>query len=174
MRKTCKKYSSNSGKREILVLANQIWSSDQGWGKDVECCCTSVKHHLRSNVDNLLPLCRHLSRCNEYVLVSGHLVSKCFLACGLEGGSFEDFDWPGGLYYSTGSCMLKGWTAEVLQHLQVTGFWLLTECQLRAYAIMICLLSSSSLSLLSVSTPPDHMLGQIRFILCMHMQLYPV
>ena len=60
------------------------------------------------------------------------------------------------------------------------GFWLMTECRLRAYAILICL-SSSSLSLSSlllllssVSTPPDHMLGQIRFILCMHMQLYPV
>ena len=34
--------------------------------------------------------------------------------------------------------------------------------------------ASSSSSLSSVSTPPDHMLGQIRFILCMHMQLYPV
>ena len=56
-------------------------------------------------------------------------------------------------------------------------FWLTTECRSRAYAILICLsssLSSSSLSLSSVSTPPDHMLGQIRFILCMHMQLYPV
>ena len=52
-------------------------------------------------------------------------------------------------------------------------FWLTTECRSRAYAILICL-SSSSLSLSSVSTPPDHMLGQIRFILCMHMQLYPV
>ena len=52
-------------------------------------------------------------------------------------------------------------------------FWLTTECRSRAYAIMICLSSSLS-SLLSVSTPPDHMLGQIRFILCMHMQLYPV
>ena len=50
-----------------------------------------------------------------------------------------------------------------------TGFWLTTECWSRAYAIMICLSSSSS-----VSTPPDHMLGQIRFILCMHMHLYPV
>ena len=55
--------------------------------------------------------------------------------------------------------------------LKVT-FWLMTECRSRAYAILICLLSSSSLS--SVSTPPDHMLGQIRFILCIHMQLYPV
>ena len=53
-----------------------------------------------------------------------------------------------------------------------TAFWLTTECRSRAYAILICL--SSSLSLSSVSTPPDHMLGQIRFILCMHMQLYPV
>ena len=56
-------------------------------------------------------------------------------------------------------------------------YWLMTECRSRAYAILICLSlssSSSSLSLSSVSTPPDHMLGQIRFILCMHMQLYPI
>ena len=57
--------------------------------------------------------------------------------------------------------------------LRSLGFWLMTECQSRAYAIMICLSLSLS-SLASVSTPPDHMLGQIKFILCMHMQLYPV
>ena len=56
----------------------------------------------------------------------------------------------------------------------IYGFWLMTECWSQAYAIMICL-SLSLLSLVSsVSTPPDHILGQIRFRLCMHMHLYPV
>ena len=69
---------------------------------------------------------------------------------------------------------------QCFSDLKVCAFWLTTECRSRAYAILICLSSSSSSSssllllLLSVSTPPDHMLGQIRFILCMHMQLYPV
>ena len=40
------------------------------------------------------------------------------------------------------------------------AFWLTTECQSQAYAIMICLLLSLLSLLLSVSTPPDHMLGQ--------------
>ena len=66
---------------------------------------------------------------------------------------------------------LGAFVQSVISHF---AFWLTTECRSRAYAILICLSSSSSSLSSSVSTPPDHMLGQIRFILCMHMQLYPV
>ena len=88
----------------------------------------------------------------------------------------------GGLYTDT-VCSFVGseiFTASISQSQFSTissgmNFWLTTECRSRAYAILICLSSSSSSLLLSsVSTPPDHMLGQIKFILCMHMQLYPI
>ena len=54
----------------------------------------------------------------------------------------------------------KGCSFQLNCH-HLMAFWLMTECRSRAYAILICLSSSSLSSLLlsSVSTPPDHMLG---------------